>query len=177
MPEPISLPAQESEPTESTPLEPRVDGGFSEQEALVIDNQPIDSFETEQGYPVIAKELGEVESYSYDVWDNKDDLDTIDSFIKDELSTKNHKLTVENYSKTFKELKERLGITGDEENPKERILGFIRAFDKVRTGQEKKARREVLNKLYSVAYGKDYNARDLELLVHEGYLKKEGIWL
>jgi len=176
---PVTLPAQESETVESTPLEPRVDGGFSEQNAVKVENTPIENFESEQGYPMIADLLDDKQSYSFDVWDNKESLETIDTFLKDELSTKNYKLTTENYQKEFDRLKERLGITGDEtkENIEERILGFIRAFEKVRQGQEKKARREVLNKLYAVAYGKDYNARDLELLVHESYLKKEGLWL
>jgi len=173
---PVTLPSQE-EPTSQADLTPRVDGGFSEQNAENV-NQPLEVYETETGHPLIADELGEVNDYAFDVWENKDSLTQIDTFIKDELATKKYSLTVDNYKNCFKQFKERLGITEemDTDSAKEKMLGFLTAFDKVRTSQEKKARREVLNTLYSLASSQDFDAHELELRLHEAYLKKNNLW-
>ena len=142
-------------------------------------NPPIDIYEKEEGSPYIVKYFGlKMPYYDIDESQFRKNLDVIDEFVKEEIKLSGRKPTIKEYQRILDMMKNKLDINGEvkEENIIERMAGFIRAFKRIKQLKEKKQRKEILKSLFKLAKGKDFETKELALLLEESYLKEVGLW-
>ena len=139
----------------------------------------IDTYEKEQEYPIVVEYFGVYPPF-YKAKDNiqVEKLDLIDDFVKGQIEKENKSQTVKSYRNILDSIKKKLGIEKDikPENVVERLSGFIKAFNRIRDIQQKKADKETLALIYKIAKGKDFDSNQLAMLIEEEYLKTTEMW-
>lgn len=134
----------------------------------------LENFEKEEHRPYVVDYLDLYMPY-YPAIDNEttDQLELVDEFVKDELDLTSKNQTVENYTKVLDGLKKKLGIEDGvkEEAILERLAGFVKGYNHIKELKEKRSRREILDLIYKIAKGRNFDSQDLELLITEEYLK------
>lgn len=138
------------------------------------EEQPVDSFEAENQHLLLLDCFG-IRPIDY-IGDEatKEKIEAVDKFIKEEIQINHYKTNIKTYKRVLEGIKKKVGITQDFEIDAvlERLFGFIKAYNKIKEGQDEKFRRETLRELFKSIKKKDFNSEEMELRLVEDYLKE-----
>jgi hypothetical protein len=137
-------------------------------------NTPLDQYELEAEQPYVVELLDyTIPYYNAEEGTTRESLDLIDDFIKREILHVGYKPDTTAYEKILKVTKKKLGIDEStiRENALERLAGFVEAYNRLATSEEKVVSKGILKKLYLLAKDRDYDKEGLTLYLEEEYIK------
>jgi len=165
-------------PEQKAPPEVIDTSGSAQPETKADKNPPLEVFEKEEGYPYVAKYFDIRVDYNFDDLPDAEGLDLIDKFVKENIETNSKTENIKSYTNTLDSLKKKLGIDRDvkKETVIERLTGFVKAFNELKKLNDKDASTSIFETLVKLGRGKDFDAKDTELLLVEAFLKERKSW-
>jgi hypothetical protein len=117
------------------------------------DIMPISSYEGEKGYPFAVEYYKLNTPYEFLDSEVREDIETIDSFVKQYINDEGKEDTVKSYQKTLDALQKKLGIEDSmlKNASLKKISTLVRNYQKVADAYQKNLRRKILNKLIKMS--------------------------